>query len=117
MANSSKFWTWMGIGAAIGAGLSLFDKNTRDAVKDDMVKVTGTALYIVRNPKGFAYDVKASVNQVRSAVEQVADDVAFIAEKVDEIKEVPPQVADIMKETKEALGKINSKANLFEQEV
>ncbi|CAM3950044.1 YtxH domain-containing protein [Mesobacillus zeae] len=116
MGNSKKFWMWMGIGAAVGAALSLCDKTTRASVKEDLGKVSGTAMYIAKDPKGFASEVKDSVNKVRTAVEQVVDDVAFIAEKVDEIRDVPPQVADIMKETKEAIGKISEKANNQEQQ-
>ena len=106
MANSKKFWMGIALGAIAGGAISLFDKETRQSVKEDFNKASGSVAYIAKHPNEFINEVKDTVNKVKATVEQVTEDVAFIAEKVEEIKEIPPQVAEIVQDTKDSLSKI-----------
>jgi len=106
MANSKKFWMGIALGAIAGGAISLFDKATRQSVKEDFNKASGSVAYIAKHPNEFISEVKDTVNKVKATVEQVTEDVAFIAEKVEEIKEIPPQVAEIVQDTKDSLSKI-----------
>ncbi|WP_210364091.1 YtxH domain-containing protein [Bacillus sp. REN3] len=110
MGSSKKFWMGIVFGAIAGGAVTLLEKPTRQAVKEDFSKVSGNVAYVVKNPNEFIGDVKAAVNKVRSTVEQVTEDVAFITEKVEEIRDVPQEVTDLVKDTKEALSKIASKS-------
>ncbi len=106
MGSTKKFWMGMVLGAVAGGGAALFDKSTRQAVKEDFSKVSSGVAYVVKNPNDFIDDIKETAHKVRTTVEQVTEDVAFITEKVEEIKNVPPQVTELVKDTKESLRKI-----------
>jgi gas vesicle protein len=106
MGNSKKFWMGMVLGAMAGGAVTLLEKSTRQAVKDDFSKVSSGVMYVVKNPNEFIEDLRETANKVRTTVEQVTEDVAFITEKVEEIKDVPPQVTELVKDTKETLRKI-----------
>jgi gas vesicle protein len=104
--SSKRFWMGMVLGALAGGAVSLLEKSTRDAVREDFNKVSSGVAYAVKNPTEFIEDIKDVANKVRSTVEQVTEDVAFITEKVEEIRDVPPQVTELVKGTKETLRKI-----------
>lgn len=104
--SSKRFWMGIVLGALAGGAVSLLEKSTRDAVKEDFSKVSSGVAYAVKNPAEFIEDIKDVANKVRSTVEQVTEDVAFITEKVEEIRDVPPQVTELVKGTKETLRKI-----------
>ncbi|ESU32281.1 hypothetical protein G3A_12515 [Bacillus sp. 17376] len=106
MGSSKKFWMGMVIGALAGGAVTLLEKSTRQAVKEDLSKVSSSVSYVVKNPNEFIEDLRETANKVRVTVEQVTEDVAFITEKVEEIKDVPPQVTELVKGTKETLRKI-----------
>lgn len=108
MGSSKRFWMGMFIGAMAGGAVSLFEKSTRQAVKADFRKVSDSVTYIAKNPNEFIEEIKETANKLRSTVEQVTEDVSFIAEKVEEMKEVPPQVSDLVKETKLAFNRVHS---------
>jgi uncharacterized protein YoxC len=108
MASSRRFWLGMIVGALAGGAISLLDRETRQAVKGDIKKASGTVTYIAKHPNEFIEEVQDTVNKVRSTVEQVTEDVAFITEKVEEIKDVPPQVAEIVQESKEAFSHLTT---------
>jgi len=104
--SSRRFWMGMVLGALAGGAVSLLEKSTRDAVKEDFSKVSSGVAYAVKNPTELFEEIKDVANKVRSTVEQVTEDVAFITEKVEEIRDVPPQVTELVKGTKETLRKI-----------
>jgi gas vesicle protein len=108
MGSSKRFWMGMVLGALAGGAVSLLEKSTRQAVKEDFSKVSSGVSYVVKNPNEFLEDIKDAANKVRSTVEQVTEDVAFIAEKVEEIRDVPPEVTELVKGTKETLRKFAS---------
>jgi gas vesicle protein len=107
MASSKKFWLGMALGAIAGGAVSLLDRGTRAAVREDFQKASGSIAYIAKHPNEFIEDVRETVYKVKSTVEQVSDDVAFISEKVEEIRDVPPQVAEIMEDAKKVIGRMS----------
>lgn len=110
LASSRKFWIGMAVGALAGGAVSLLDRTTRQVVKEDLKKATGTVTYIAKHPNEFIDEVKETVNKVKTTVQQVSEDVSFITEKVEEIKEVPPKVAELVQESKETLSEMREKA-------
>ncbi|MGG5252238.1 YtxH domain-containing protein [Neobacillus sp. SM06] len=105
MANSNKFWKGMLIGALAGGALSLLDKETRAAMKENWKRAAHGTAEMVRNPKQVTSQIKETAQRVRTTVEQVGEDLAFIAEKVEELKETTPQVTKLLKETKDTFTK------------
>jgi gas vesicle protein len=106
MGSSKKFWMGMLLGAIAGGAVTLLEKSTRQAVKEDFSKVSSEVAYVIKNPNEFIEDLKETANKVRITVEQVTEDVAFITEKVEEIKDVPPQITELVRGTKESLKKM-----------
>ncbi len=103
--STKKFWMGMVIGAIAGGVVSLVDKQTRTAVKEDLGKAASGAAYIAKHPNEFIDQVKEKVNHAQSAFRQISEDVAFITEKVEEIKDVPPPVADLAAQAKKLINK------------
>ena len=105
MNNKKSNKLWLGIigGAVAGIAISLLDKNTRNSVmtgsKNMMTNIKGMA----KNPDDLVGSVKDMSGKLRTSIEQISEDVSFISSKVDEMKEVPPQVAGVIKETKEVV--------------
>ncbi|WP_174732818.1 YtxH domain-containing protein [Mesobacillus harenae] len=111
MGNSRTFLMGMLYGALAGGGIALLNRETRRSVMKDARSVGENAAYIAKNPNQFMGDLRQTVTKVRTAVQQVSDDVSYIAEKVDEIREVTPQVADIVKDTKQAFTRSGNGAS------
>ncbi|MCM3585539.1 YtxH domain-containing protein [Mesobacillus maritimus] len=106
MASSKKFWLGMVLGALAGGAISLFDRETRLAVKGDFKKASNAVSYIAKHPEEFIEEVQGTVSKVKTTVEQVTEDVAFISEKVGEMKEIPPQVSEIVEDSKETIKEL-----------
>ncbi|OIK15818.1 hypothetical protein BIV60_07545 [Bacillus sp. MUM 116] len=102
MTKRNQFWKGMLLGAVAGGAISLFDKDTREIMKEHVLKVSNKGLYIVKHPKEIAGQIKETAIRIKETVEDVSEDISFITDKVDELRELTPKVTDIVKETKEA---------------
>lgn len=85
--GKSLFWKGVFLGAIAGGALSLFDKDTRQAVAANCKKTTGEISHYIKHPNEAISQVKEMTNKVKSTIEQVTSDVTFIASKVEELKE------------------------------
>lgn len=85
--GKSLFWKGVFLGAIAGGALSLFDKDTRQAVAANCKKTTGEISHYIKHPNEAISQVKELTSKVKSTIEQVTSDVSFIASKVDELKE------------------------------
>jgi gas vesicle protein len=101
---TNKFWKGMLLGALAGGALSLFDKDTRAAMKENCQKASD----IIKNPKQTYEQTKEAVIKIKTIVEQVNEDLSYISEKVEELRETTPQVTKILKDTKQAFTKNDS---------
>lgn len=109
MANLNRFWKGMVIGAVAGGVLSLLDKDTRTAMKENCQNVSHGATALVKNPSHIVNQVKQSAQKLKTSVKQVGKDLSFIAEKVEELRETTPQVTQLLKETKDTFTKTEQK--------
>jgi gas vesicle protein len=112
MTGENKFWKGMLFGAIAGGVVTLLDKDTREAMKGNVRKVSGVVSDVVRHPGEMAEKVKVTAAKLKSTFEQVGEDISFIVEKVDELRELTPKVTEAIKETKETF---NSEDELLEQ--
>ncbi|MDQ0231652.1 YtxH domain-containing protein [Metabacillus malikii] len=103
MSNENKLLKGMVIGAIVGAAVSMFDKNTRQAVLQSSKSMCSSLTQYVKQPTKLTTDVKRKVDTVRDTVQEVSDDLAFINEKVNELKESSPHVIHMLQETKDKL--------------
>ena len=101
--KGSKLWMAILGGAAAGFAISLLDKKTRSTVMTGGQRMMSNVKSMAKDPNSVVESVKDMSGKLRTNVDQIGQDVAFISEKVDEMKEMPPQVAGVIKETKEVL--------------
>ncbi|MFT4413865.1 YtxH domain-containing protein [Fredinandcohnia humi] len=101
MSKRNKMIESMVIGALIGAAVSLFDKDTRESFIHTSKRVGKKTAQVLKDPGAYSQLVKDQFNAVRTTVEQVAEDVRFVTTKVNELAEATPEIADLVKETKD----------------
>ena len=101
--KGSKLWMAVLGGAAAGFAISLLDKNTRNTVMTGGQKLMTNVKSMAKDPNSVVENVKGMSGKLRTNIDQIGEDVSFISEKVDEMKDMPPQVAEVIKETKEVL--------------
>ena len=113
--KSNKLWLGILGGAVAGIAISLLDKNTRNSVMTGSKSMMTNAKSMAKNPDDIVGSLKEMSSKLRTSIEQISEDVAFISSKVDEMKEVPPQVAGVIKETKEVVVDKHTNKNENEQ--
>ena len=101
--KGSKLWMAILGGAAAGFAISLLDKQTRNTVMTGGQKMLYNVKSMAKDPNSVMENVKDMSGKIRTNIDQIGQDVSFISEKVDEMKDMPPQVAGVIKETKEVL--------------
>jgi gas vesicle protein len=107
MSNMKKFWKGMLWGALAGGAISLLDKETRAAMKENGQKCAKSVSHLIKNPGEFTDQVKETAMKWKTTVEEIGEDISFIASKVEELKETTPQVTRMLKETKDTFTKTN----------
>jgi gas vesicle protein len=107
MTKKNQFWKGMLLGALAGGAISLFDKQTRQIMKENVQKTSSKVTYILRHPGETA-------GKIRSTFEQVSEDISYLVDKVEELRELTPQVKDIVKETKDSFSKSDEEELLKE---
>lgn len=104
MSQSNKFVKGVLIGAIAGGLISFLDKNTRTTTINNCRMCCKKVTTVMKEPSIVIDQVKEITGKVRSSLDQVTEDIAFITEKVNELTDVTPQVAEIVKETKDAFS-------------
>lgn len=105
MMSKRKLWSNILIGAAIGAAVSLLDKQTRDSVMENGKRAAGKTKEFLQNPGIVVDKVNEKVENFRATIEQAREEYEYFAEKVNELRETTPQLIEMVKETKEAFVK------------
>ncbi|WP_409304362.1 YtxH domain-containing protein [Peribacillus sp. SCS-155] len=113
--RTSRFMRALMLGALAGAAISLLDRTTRRSVMDNSMRYMNDMRSIVAHPDSALNQLKDMSSRLRTTIEQISQDVAFISAKMEEMKEIPPQVAHMVKETKDAFvtdGEVHHAQNL-----
>lgn len=114
MTQKNQFWRGIILGAIAGGAISLFDKQTRELMKENVQKTSSKVSYVFRNPGEITDKVKETAEKIKTTVKQVSEDISFITDKVEELRELTPQVTDMIKETKDSFSK-SDEALLLEE--
>lgn len=114
MMKKNQFWKGMLLGAIAGGAISLVDKQTRQAMKENVQKASNKVCHFVRNPGEITDMVKGTAIKLKTTAQQVSEDFSYITNKVDELRELTPKVTDILKETKDTITK-DEGTDLFEE--
>ena len=88
------------IGAAVGAGLSLIDKNTRNSVMSS----TKDLKYYAQNPEEAKQKMNSGSGQ-SSKIDSLKDEVMFWKETVEEIRRNNPELEESLKDAKDTFMK------------
>ncbi|MEH6944309.1 YtxH domain-containing protein [Bacillus sp. JJ722] len=101
-SNKNKLLQGILLGALAGAAISLLDRHTRETTIECAKKGLRETREIIQNPDRVIGQVKETSNKIRSTIESITEDVAVITNQVEAIKDITPQLASVVKETKEA---------------
>lgn len=100
--SESKFVKGMFVGAIAGAGLSLFDRATREEVKYRLKTVSYDVRYYSKNREDLKLKLQEKADKLQTVYNQFTQDKEYITGKVEEIKELSPQVKTLVTDTKDA---------------
>ena len=100
--SESKFVKGMLVGAIAGAGISLFDRATREDVKFRLKTVSYDVRYYSKNREELKLKLQEKADKLQTVYNQFSQDAQYITGKVEEIKELSPQVKTLVSETKDA---------------
>ncbi|WP_042351804.1 hypothetical protein [Bacillus massiliigorillae] len=100
-SNKNKLLQGILLGALAGAAISMLDRHTRETTIECAKKGYRQTREIIENPDIVIGQVKETSNKIRSTIESITEDVAVITNQVEAIKDITPQLASVVKETKE----------------
>lgn len=100
--SESKFVKCMLVGAIAGAGISLFDRATREDVKFRLKTVSYDVRYYSKNREDLKLKLQEKADKLQTVYNQFTQDAQYITDKVEEIKELTPQVKTLVTDTKDA---------------
>lgn len=100
-SNKNKLLQGILLGALAGAAISMLDRRTRESTIECAKKGYRETREIIQNPDRIIGQVKETSNKIRSTIESITEDVAVISNQVEAIKDITPQLASVVKETKE----------------
>jgi gas vesicle protein len=103
--GKNKFWKGVIMGAVAGGMLSLLDRETRQVVGEKCGRAAKGVAYVVTHPKETVDTMKKKSNEIRVTVNQMSEDISYIVDKIEEVRELTPEVAQMVKETKEVFMK------------
>lgn len=87
MGDNNKLVRGVIFGAALGAAISLLDRETREKTVNQVKDCSKRVWHYSKNPSEIIDNISHKVSATRHKLEEVTDDIAFIVEKVNEIKE------------------------------
>jgi hypothetical protein len=98
----SRFMQAVLLGAVTGAAISLFDRRTRNSVMNSGKRYMDDMKSMATHPDSALNQVKEASSKLRTTIDNISQDLAFITTRIEEMKDIPPQVAQMIKETKDA---------------
>jgi len=101
--RKSKLLQGIILGAIAGAAISMLDRHTRESAITCTKKGVKTVRNVVENPEIITNSVKETTEKIRATIESMTEDVAIITNQVELLRDITPQVAAVVKETKEVM--------------
>lgn len=93
------------VGAAVGAIVSFFDKNTREHTIQTAAKVKETVTYYAQNSDELQSLVEAKVQQAQSLYSSAEQNIQALIGKDEQGQSFPETITALLTETKEAFSK------------
>jgi gas vesicle protein len=93
------------VGAAVGAVVSMFDKNTRDHTVQTASKVKETVSYYSQNREELKSLIESKVQQAQSLYNSVDQNIQALIGSNEQGQSLPETITSLLTETKEAFSK------------
>jgi gas vesicle protein len=100
--NEGKLVKGIVVGAIAGAGMSMFDRATRENVKFHLRTVSSDIKYYSTNRKDLKLKLQEKADKLQSVYTQFSQDAQYLTTKVEELKTLSPQVRTLVMDTKDA---------------
>ncbi|KYG35457.1 hypothetical protein ACU3L3_24015 [Priestia endophytica] len=105
MSIGGRVLTKMALGALIGAGAAMADRETRQYMIQKGKKAVSYTTWAIKNPREVSEELKIVYEDTRDLFNKLADDVSYLNNKWDELKEATPPVLEAIHDTKEVIEK------------
>jgi gas vesicle protein len=92
------------VGAAVGAAISMLDKNTREHTVQTATKVKETVTYYVQNREELQTLIEAKVQQAQSVYNSTEQNIQALLSKDDSGQTLPKTITSLILETKETFS-------------
>ncbi|MER2000859.1 MAG: YtxH domain-containing protein [Lysinibacillus sp.] len=93
------------VGAAVGAVVSMFDKNTRDHTVQTASKVKETVSYYAQNREELQSLLETKVHQAQSFFNSAEQNIQAFLGSDEQGQSLPETITSLLTETKEAFSK------------
>lgn len=100
--TESKLIKGIFIGAIAGAGISMFDRATREDLKYKMRIASYDVKYYLKNRDDLKLKLQEKADKLQSVYNQFSQDKQYVTGKVEEFKNLSPQVKTLVLDTKDA---------------
>lgn len=99
--SESKLGKFIIFGALIGAGVSMFDRGTREQVRGKSKKLISAVSFYSKNQDVLKFKIQEKTEKVQTLYEQLAGDASYIKAQVEELKTLTPHVKELVMDTKD----------------
>lgn len=101
--SQNKLMTGILVGAAIGAIVSLLDRNTREDVINTSRKASENAKYYANNKDELRTAFKEQADRAQNLYSRISEDASYVGGKVEQIKQLVPEVKEVAMDAKAAV--------------
>ncbi|AYC30245.1 YtxH domain-containing protein [Paenisporosarcina cavernae] len=100
--SESKLVKGLVVGAIVGAGVSMFDRATRQNMKHQLTNLSSDVKYYATNRDDLKSMLKEKLELLQTTYGQMSNDIEYLSTKFAEVKEMTPQVKTLVEDTKSA---------------
>ncbi|ANU16584.1 hypothetical protein BBI11_05735 [Planococcus maritimus] len=101
--SQNKLMTGIVVGAAVGALVSLLDRNTREDVVDKSKRASDNAKYYASNKDELKSAFKEQAERAQNLYARISEDAAYVGGKVEQVRKLVPEVKEVAQDARGAV--------------
>ncbi|KYG71100.1 YtxH domain-containing protein [Planococcus maritimus] len=101
--SQNKLMTGIVVGAAVGALVSLLDRNTREDVMDKSKRASDSAKYYASNKDELKSAFKEQAERAQNLYARISEDAAYVGGKVEQVRKLVPEVKEVAQDARGAV--------------
>ncbi|MGM0899128.1 MAG: YtxH domain-containing protein [Bacillota bacterium] len=101
--SQNKLMTGIVVGAAVGALVSLLDRDTREDVMNKSRKASENAKYYASNKDELRSAFKEQAERAQNLYARISEDASYVGGKVEQVKQLVPEVKEVAMDAKGAV--------------